>query len=535
MQEQFQKVFEELRGSWRFRWHAVVAAWAVAIVAWIYVMTVPSVYEARAKVFVDSATALKPLLQGLAAQTDVQAQVDMVRQAMLSQPQLERVAEETGLAANADTPEAREALLAGLAASISIELDAASAARQRNRRELTEATYILTFRHGDREKALAVVDTLLRNLITDTVGNQVSGSQDAQQFLEQQLKDYEKRLFDAETRLAKFKKANIGLMPTESGDYFQRVQTVRDELDTARAALRRAVASRDAIRSQLRGEQPFRVGGSTQTSAGLPAQNDVDTRIREAQARLDDLLLRFTERHPEVIATRRTLEELQQRRTQELAALSRGEAGTGLATRESNPVFQSLQIKLNEAEVQVAAIQSDMADRQRTLNELNGRLSVAPEVEAELARLNRDYGVTKTQYDALLARYESAKITEQADRSGAMRFDITEPPTAPLEPVAPNRGLLFLLAFFGAIVVGGGVAYVQHRLRPVFTNPRTLAEVTGLRVLGSVSLTERMGAQAEQAQDTRQIATALLALAGLCVLVLIANSGAFGFILQWFT
>jgi len=59
-------------------------------------------------------------------------------------------------------------------------------------------------------------------------------------------------------------------------------------------------------------------------------------------------------------------------------------------------------------------------------------------VEAELATLVRDYGVTKTQYEALLQRLQTAHLSNDADRSEDHRFKILEPPRAALNPVAPN-------------------------------------------------------------------------------------------------
>jgi ascorbate-specific PTS system EIIC-type component UlaA len=39
-----------------------------------------------------------------------------------------------------------------------------------------------------------------------------------------------------------------------------------------------------------------------------------------------------------------------------------------------------------------------------------------------------------------------------------------------------------------SIGIGGGIAFLLHTLRPVFTSVKSLTEVTGLTVLGSVSM-----------------------------------------------
>ncbi len=61
-------------------------------------------YESNARVYVDTRTALRPLLQGVAVDQDVESQLIMVRQGLLGRPNLERVAREADLFVRATTP-----------------------------------------------------------------------------------------------------------------------------------------------------------------------------------------------------------------------------------------------------------------------------------------------------------------------------------------------------------------------------------------------------------------------------------------------
>src|SRR5690606_28744448 len=108
------KILDELRGAWRFRWISIAVAWVICILGWIYVFTIPNVYQASARVYVDTRSILRPLLAGLAIDPDVASGLDIVRQALLSRPQVERVARETDLDLRAKTPEQKEALIRDL-------------------------------------------------------------------------------------------------------------------------------------------------------------------------------------------------------------------------------------------------------------------------------------------------------------------------------------------------------------------------------------------------------------------------------------
>lgn len=482
MNETLIKLIEELRGGWRFRWHALLTLAAVCMLGWIYVMTLPSVYESRARVYVDTQGALRPLLQGLTVTPNVESALAMVRQALLSQPHLTRVAHENGLDASVTTPAQREALITSLQQRIVITAAAGGAT--------SDGLYTITFQDTSRPKGVAVVRSLLNAFVEDTLGDKRSGQESAQRFLRQQIAEYETRLSDAEQRLADFKKRNVGLMPDQRGDYFARLQTEVGGLAQARKDLQIAEARRDEVQRQLSGEDPFMFGFDSDLNApSTPGKGgDLTARIQELEKREQDLLLRFTDKHPDVIATRKTIEDLKTQQAAEIERLRKGR-GTGSlsGSTKANPVFQSLKLELNKSEVQIAELQRDVAQRQANVDSLRKMIDTVPQVEADLARLNRDYDVTHTQYLALVQRLETAKISENADETGTVKFQIIDPPRVPLRPVAPNRPMLFTGVLLLGLGAAFGCAFLMNRSRAVFDTSRSLAEKTGLPVIGSVS------------------------------------------------
>jgi polysaccharide chain length determinant protein (PEP-CTERM system associated) len=453
------------------------------------VLAIPDMYEARARVYVDTRTALRPLLQGVAVDQDVETQLIMVRQALLGRPNLERVAQKADLFVQATTNEERQALMDGMTSRIEIALEPPAVRNER----IPNTFYRITYRDPDRDKAIKVVDTLLNSFVEDTLGTKRGGAESAQKFLQDQLNQYAQRLADAENKLAEFKKKNVGMVPGDQGGYFQRLQREQDEVQRVEAALRVATSRRIELERQLRGETPYvpstDVAGRVGTGPGGGAGSaDTATRIQETQARLDELLLRYTEKHPEVVATRETLEQLKLRHAAEIAAVQRGDAGAAAVSGASaNPVYQSIQLGLNQADVEIAALRGELNDHRGNVAELRRALDTAPEVEAEYARLTRDYDVTQTQYNALLQRFEQARVSEDAQDTGIVDFEIVDPPRADYEPVSPNRPLLVLGVLALAVGAGAGVAWLLHQVRPVFHHSRALADITGLPVLGVVS------------------------------------------------
>jgi polysaccharide chain length determinant protein (PEP-CTERM system associated) len=482
MMPMLDNIFDQVRGAWRFRWIAMSVAWSVCILGWLAVLMMPDVYEASARVFVDTKTTLSEVTKGITVESNVDTQIQGVKQALLAGPQLEKVARESELDANAVTPQERQAVLNALRDRVNItgtlSRDSASA-----------GLYIITYQNSNRDRAMKVVDTLLNTFVESAIGGKREGSATAQKFLTEQIKEYEHRLSNAENRLAEFKKKNFGLMPGNQGDYFTRMQGEIDNQSKLQAAHGIAVRRREELQRQLRGEQPYLAGSAA--SPGSPnSGNDTAARIRDAQSRLDELLLRFTGKHPDVVALRSTLEELQARQDAEIAAVRRGDIGAASRVGlNANPVFQTIQLQLNQTEVEIAALNAQIADSQRKVAGFRAMLDTAPTVEAELARLNRDYDVTRAQYQALVERLDKTRLQEEAESTGVVRFEVIDPPTAAFTPVAPNRPRLLFMVLVAGFGAGAGAAYLLHMMRPVFNNGRQLSEITALPVLGVVSMT----------------------------------------------
>jgi polysaccharide chain length determinant protein (PEP-CTERM system associated) len=137
----------------------------------------------------------------------------------------------------------------------------------------------------------------------------------------------------------------------------------------------------------------------------------------------------------------------------------------------------------------VASLRVRADEYQRRAEILKEMMDTVPQVEAELTRLNRDYGIHKAQYEALLERLEQARLSEEAGQSADnVKFKVIDPPRLPLTPIGPNRPLFMSIVLLAGIGAGIGIAFVLSFLRPVFDSRRSLREVTGLPVLGSVGM-----------------------------------------------
>ena len=483
----FDKLLDEIRGTWRYRWLAFGIASLVALTGWALVFTLPDRYEARAWVMVDTRTALKPALDGLATQQDVGVELSYVRESLLTDARLLGVARLVGLVrASEPDPVRNDRAVALLRKHVLLTMQRAD--DQPERGPSGGTSYGIFYQDTVRPRALNVVSILLQTLVDETLGGKKEGSENAQLFLETQVKDYEKRLRNAEDRLADFKSHHFGLMPSERGGYFEQLQKETAATEETRTKLLVAQNRRAALQKQLHGDAAVAATAAVApaVSAGGAVGLDTVSRLAQTRAHLDDLLLKFTDKHPDVIEARKTLAELESRRAAEIESLRNGDASAAASSGASaNPVYQSIQLELNHADVEIADLGTQLAEHEAKARQLRELLNTAPQVEAEFAQLNRDYDVNKAQYTALLSSFEKARLGERADSAGSVKFQVVEPPTVSNRPVSPRRTMLLAGALLAALALGTVAANRLDRTRPLVGSSSGLTRVTGIPVLAA--------------------------------------------------
>jgi protein tyrosine kinase modulator len=520
MQEQVRDFLGEVRSGLRFRWYGMLAAWIVCLLGWNYVTALPDIYESTARVFVDTSSAIARVLGEDANLPAVDDRLTYIREALLGRTRLETVAEEVGLSKGLQSERDMEAVLAVLRNNITIDSSGGDYRRRDN-------IYTIGYQSSNRETALQVVRTLLNTFVSGTLDESRRSGESAEQFLDERVAEYEQRLGVAEEALAKFKRENADRLPGAEGDYYERMRTENDDLLTARRDLRLLRSKRSELQTQL-DESAAVVANSDPSAADTVPANSLDGRIRDYERQLDLALLQYTERHPDVIALRETLEHLKAQREEQLTALGLEGSDLELRLLGANPVRQALEIELNKVDVDIATLTADVEDREERVARLQGLINELPKVEAQLAQLNRDYDVVYEQYLALVRSREAQGLTLKATDTQQAEFRVLDPPLATLDPVGPRRVLMYIGVLLAGLGVGALLCYGCAQMWPVFSRPRTLRQVLGLPVLGAVSHAWADRHRAEMHSATMSYALALGVLVTICISLVGLESAGYG-------
>ena len=477
MHELIIQLLAYVRGVWQRRWLMIGVAWVVSAVGWVYVMQMPDQYQATARVYVDTSSILKPLLRGLAIDTGERHRITMMTKTLFSRPNMEKLTRMTDLDLQAKTPEEMDELLNRLSRTIKLK---------GGRDNLYRISYV----DEDPEMAKMVVKALLTLFVEGNLGESRKDQDVAHQFLEQQIKEYEARMVEAESAATRFKQKNMGFLGNNAGSYYSRLSGAKEQLKTAKLDLKMQQDRLMVLRKQLEDEKES--PGSTGISFDAGAPSETDTRISALEVKLDDLLLRYTDQHPDVIGTRRTINDLKAKQKQqaaELAAAIAGEQGEGGRAPETSVVYQQMKLVYSQAEAEVASKKAMVQEYERRVQSLEKAVDRALKVEAEHAQLNRDYGAIKRNYSELVAQLEKARMTRRVDtQTDTVRFRVVDPPRVPLDPFGPNRALFSSGVLLVGLGLGVALAFLLSQLRPAFDDRRLMGEVLGLPVLGSVDM-----------------------------------------------
>lgn len=483
MQEIIEQLLGYFKGIWNKRWYAMAIVWIICLAGWGYIYKMPNEYQSTGKLYIDTQSLLRPLLRGLAIQTNVEQQIRLMVKTLLTRPNVIKIINIADLDHYVENDDDMERLIKSLQNKIQISKTG------------RENLYSISVDDPDPEIAQRIVQATLTVFVENTLGEGREESDSARKFIEKQIKEYEKRLVQSEQRLKDFKQQNYELLSSGQG-YYEKMKSDLEQLNQTKLQLKEAIEQKTALEEEIEDlEDDLDSYDLIPSVAGPTAiSTTYDVRIEKLKTDIDSYLINYTEKHPDVISTRRVLKELESKRAREIAKYraqqSKNKANEDTVSEgvSNNPVYQQLKISLGQANAQVKTLEVRVEEFKKRYAEMKKLVNTIPEIDAKLAALNRDYGVTKEQYNKLLQRRESARISRSVDQTtDSVQFRIIEQPRIIEEPVGPNRILFSSIVLVVALGVGIGFALVLSQAKPVFNSVGSITSAISYPILGTVS------------------------------------------------
>lgn len=476
-------------GIWSRRWYGLWAAWLTAALGALFVLALTPRYEATASIYVDTQSILRPLMQGMTVQPNADQQVVMLSRMLVSRPNVERLVDMVNLAPADEPGPHREAQVDTLLRWVQVK----STGR--------DNLYNLSYRDPDPQRAVRVVDSLVRIFIESNRSVGRGDSAAAKAFLDEQIPVYREKLETAESRLREFRLLHKDYFSADGNQPVSQVAEISAQLGKVRLELREALRAQEAARSALQGAL---------LGEAIPTP-DLDARIAAQQRSLDTLLQRYADGHPNVQAARQTLVELEQQRRAQVAELRAAYVRSGSAGAARSPAFDELNKVLATSRIQIATLRAREDEYSSRYEQAMARARDFPHLEAEAVQLSRDHAVHKKNYEDLLARRESAVMSAKLEAaSGIAELRLIDPPRVAPQPVSPNPKLLLPLVPVAALIAGLGVAFLVSRLQPLCYRAADVREHFDVPLLGAVSMVHTAeGQRAGRAEWVRFLTASL--------------------------
>jgi polysaccharide chain length determinant protein (PEP-CTERM system associated) len=262
-----------LVGLWRHRWIAIAVAWALCAAGWLGTTFIPNVYEADARLYVDTDQVLTPLLKGLALENTLSSQVEVLQRTLLSRPNLEKLVSKTDLEL-------------GIGSQADMERTVAALQRDIQLVSQTRNLFTITYRNTNAKLAYDVVQTILNIFIESESGTNRGDMENARLFLNQQIASYAQQLRDAERKRAEFRTKYLDLLPADASGT-SKLEEARSAVRLLEGQLIDAKSRRTMLANELASTSAStRI--ETESGGGGGALSAADRKLREMQATLTD-------------------------------------------------------------------------------------------------------------------------------------------------------------------------------------------------------------------------------------------------------
>lgn len=475
LQQTIQTILDYVKGIWIRKRYLIVCSWLICPLGFVYVASLPDVYQSEAQVYVDTRSMLEPLLVGISIYNDPESEVRMMAQTLKSRSNIEEIARQSDLDVTVTTDATYEELILGLTSDIKL--------RSTSRSNI----YTISYTHEKPQVARTVVQETLNVFVEGSLGGNRTGSDTASRFIDEQIAEYEARLSEAEQQRADFRREHSDILPLQ-GSFHNKLQGLNEQRSNTRLKIKEAEQKAESLRGRLTGTKKasdsFSVQGGDSNAPVITTR--FDNRIQTLEENLDDLMLRFTDKHPDVIETTELLKNLEAAREKEIETyLSQDSNGDSPILSQLN---QEITLEISRLEGEIASLRVREDDFGNKIDDLRNKIDLVPQIEAEGISKNRNYEIIKDKYEELLTRKEAADISNSAKASNQeLQFRIITPPVLPTAPSGPKRFLFYSGVLFAGFGAGIALAFLMSQLTPILVRGHQLTSLTSFPILGVVT------------------------------------------------
>ncbi len=424
----------------------------------------PDVYRAETVILVDPAKIPERYIPPIST-IDIKGRLATLSQQVMSRTRLEQVIRSLGLwREDWNDPKAMERRVADLRRHIDVQVTGSD-------------SFVIGFEGQDPALVQQIANSLAALFIEENSKIRAERAEGTGQFIDNQLREIERRLEAKEAEIRAYREAHLGELPEQKEANLRALDALQSRLAANEEATQRLTERRAVVQQQL---ATFRA----QIEQGRDS-SPLRAELVKLYGTLQELEAQYTDRHPDVRMTRQRIAELKRQ-------LETGEGAPDLppaprAPVPRDPLIVGLQRELDQIAVDLSTRATERQNLERQIRDVQAKVANLPRREQEYAALTRDLQNLRETYQSLLNKRIQAGMAEELERKQAgATFTVLDPAGLPKSPVKPNRGRIVLLGLVLGLAAGGGGAYLGEVLDQSIRSVEDLKRAYDLPVLGAV-------------------------------------------------
>lgn len=483
---------------WHRKWLLVAGMLVCTSIAVAVSMRLPNRYRSETLILVIPQRIPESYVRSTVTMR-IEDRLRSIEQEILSRSRLERVIAEFDLYAEERKQQPMEVVIEKMRSNVTVDT-------------VRDDAFKVSFTSTVPRTAMIVTERLASMFIDENSKDRSVMAEGTNQFLESQLVDARAQLQDHEKKLEAFRRRNSGELPSQLQTNLQVIQGNQSQIQSLNESINRDRDRRLVLEKQVADALAAPVDGTA--SADAPAAGPVD-QLAKAREELHVLELRLKPEHPDVVAKKRSIADLERAVEQQAAGADPGDqqpaakpASAAEAVRQARA--RQFQIEMAKVDRQIASKEADVARLRQAVSDTQRRVDAVPGHESELTDLMRDYETLQKTYSTLLAKKEDSKISANLERQQVSeQFKILDRARLPEKPSSPNRLYIALgAAAFGLALAIGLAGFLEYR----DTTLRTEDEILRTLVLPVIAVIPMMHAAADiRRRRRKEIVTAALA------------------------
>jgi polysaccharide chain length determinant protein (PEP-CTERM system associated) len=461
--EDYKEIF--LRG----RLYFILPLAVVFLGACLWCAVAPRKYTASTLVLVTPQRVPSELVRTTVT-SSVTERLNSISQEIMSRTRLEAVIDELKLFPEEAKSLDRESIVALMRNNIKVDLPKGG-----GRGQEASGYFSINYTSSDPHVAAAVANRISSLFIEENLKQREQQAVGTSEFMSAELSATKEKLEMQGQALAEYKRRNMGSLPEQRETNIRLMEQFQQLYQRNEESLRAAEDRKLLISKQMADmENPPAIvmdaGGPTQSNR---AQGSYEARIGELRRQLADLQSRYTERHPDIVLTKRRLAELE--KSKETTSV------------KNDPRYRELSNTMTAIEMEISRLRDNGNRLRGQIDMYRGRIEGATVREQEMSTIVQEYNNTKTLYDTLIRKSEEAQQAENLERrQKGEQFRVVDPARVPESPVQPKIPQVLLIGIIGGIVCGVGGVFAREQLDRSFHDPEDVEATLGFKVLANI-------------------------------------------------